>query len=116
MTTDEQNQIYREALRAISLTLEATRNKLTAAPQPAASPEPQQQPQPQPQPQPPPEGGPKSNALDGITMPFGKCKGERVDGLDTDYLDWLWNKDPPLYGDLAEAVKKVLERRGVDVT
>ena len=102
MTPEQQNEIYRSTLREIATVLDRARAQLTVA---APAKQPHEAPR---------ETPPKSNALDGITMPFGKHKGERVDSIDAQYLKWLWDKGD-LYGDLAEAVKKVLERAGVEL-
>jgi uncharacterized protein (DUF3820 family) len=104
MTPAQQNEIYRSTLREIAAVLDKARALLTNAAPPVKARSPEA----------PRETPPKSNALDAITMPFGKHKGERVDSIDAQYLKWLWDKGD-LYGDLAEAVKKVLEREGVDL-
>lgn len=50
--------------------------------------------------------------LETVEMPFGRHRGECVDGLQTGYLIWLWRKKD-LYGLLERAVGEVLSSRGV---
>ena len=50
--------------------------------------------------------------LEAVTMPFGRHRGECVDGLQTGYLIWLQNKKH-LYGRLEQAVAVALKHRGV---
>lgn len=49
-----------------------------------------------------------------MRMPFGQYRGEEVEDLPTDYLEWLY-ENVELYGELEETVIDILRARETQI-